>query len=291
VGNLRGRRDDPGVSDGPSDGIGPTVGAGPTPSPDGHGSAPSGRYGRGTVQTAAQAEEAVRHDRHRRPEDHLHPHRRGARPWPPTRCCPSSRPSPARPVCRSRRRHLPGRAHPRRVRRPTRRRPAPARHPRRAGRPRPAPEANIIKLPNISASIPQLKAAIAELQAKGYASPTTPTSPPPTTSVDAAARYDKVKGSAVNPVLREGNSDRRAPRSVKEYARKSHPHSMGVVGRLQDQRGHHVLGRLPHNERRSPWPPPARLRIEHVAAETARHGAQARLKRCWPARSSTARGS
>jgi isocitrate dehydrogenase len=89
------------------------------------------------------------------------------------------------------------------------------------------PEANIIKLPNISASIPQLKAAIAELQAAGYALPDYPDNP--TTDEEKAARaaYDKVKGSAVNPVLREGNSDRRAPASVKSYARK-HPHSMGA---------------------------------------------------------------
>lgn len=89
------------------------------------------------------------------------------------------------------------------------------------------PEANIIKLPNISASIPQLKAAIAELQGLGFAVPDYPDEI--RTEADAAARagYDKVKGSAVNPVLREGNSDRRAPASVKAYAR-SHPHSMGA---------------------------------------------------------------
>lgn len=83
------------------------------------------------------------------------------------------------------------------------------------------PEANIIKLPNISASIPQLKAAIAELQAQGYAVPDYEASP------EVQARYDKIKGSAVNPVLREGNSDRRAPSAVKNFARK-HPHSMGA---------------------------------------------------------------
>ena len=88
------------------------------------------------------------------------------------------------------------------------------------------PEANIIKLPNISASVPQLKAAIAELQSQGYALPDYPESPSTDEEKDARARYDKVKGSAVNPVLREGNSDRRAPSSVKSYAR-SHPHSMG----------------------------------------------------------------
>lgn len=89
------------------------------------------------------------------------------------------------------------------------------------------PEANIIKLPNISASIPQLKAAIAELQKKGYALPDFPETPGTDAEKDARARYAKVLGSAVNPVLREGNSDRRAPKAVKDYARK-HPHSMGA---------------------------------------------------------------
>ena len=89
------------------------------------------------------------------------------------------------------------------------------------------PEANIIKLPNISASIPQLKAAIAELQSKGYALPEYPDNPRTEGEKEIRARYDRIKGSAVNPVLREGNSDRRAPKAVKEYARK-HPHSMGA---------------------------------------------------------------
>jgi isocitrate dehydrogenase len=89
------------------------------------------------------------------------------------------------------------------------------------------PEANIIKLPNISASIPQLKAAIAELQSKGYKLPDYPDTPQTEAEKEIRARYDKIKGSAVNPVLREGNSDRRAPKAVKEYARK-HPHSMGA---------------------------------------------------------------
>ncbi len=88
------------------------------------------------------------------------------------------------------------------------------------------PDANIIKLPNISASVPQLKAAIKELQDQGYALPNYPDAPTDDVSRDIKARYDKVKGSAVNPVLREGNSDRRAPLSVKNYARK-HPHRMG----------------------------------------------------------------
>ncbi|GAB3657897.1 NADP-dependent isocitrate dehydrogenase [Zhihengliuella somnathii] len=89
------------------------------------------------------------------------------------------------------------------------------------------PEANIIKLPNISASVPQLKAAIAELQAAGYAVPDYPESPASDEETDIRARYDKIKGSAVNPVLREGNSDRRAPESVKSYVRKN-PHRMGT---------------------------------------------------------------
>lgn len=89
------------------------------------------------------------------------------------------------------------------------------------------PEANIIKLPNISASLPQLVATIKELQAKGYALPDYPEEPKTDTEKDVKARYDKIKGSAVNPVLREGNSDRRAPNAVKQYA-KANPHSMGA---------------------------------------------------------------
>ncbi len=89
------------------------------------------------------------------------------------------------------------------------------------------PEANIIKLPNISASVPQLKAAVAELQQKGYKLPDFPESPSTDAEKEIKARYAKVMGSAVNPVLREGNSDRRAPKAVKDYA-KAHPHSMGA---------------------------------------------------------------
>jgi isocitrate dehydrogenase len=92
------------------------------------------------------------------------------------------------------------------------------------------PDANIIKLPNISASIPQLKGAIAELQKQGYALPNYPDEPANDDEKKIRARYDKVKGSAVNPVLREGNSDRRAPNAVKQYARKN-PHSMGAWSR------------------------------------------------------------
>lgn len=89
------------------------------------------------------------------------------------------------------------------------------------------PDANIIKLPNISASLPQIKGAISELQEKGYALPDYPEDPSSEEEKAIRAKYDKVKGSAVNPVLREGNSDRRAPRAVKEFA-KQHPHSMGA---------------------------------------------------------------
>jgi isocitrate dehydrogenase len=89
------------------------------------------------------------------------------------------------------------------------------------------PDANIIKLPNISASIPQLKEAIAELQEKGFALPSYPADPKNDTEKEIKSRYDKIKGSAVNPVLREGNSDRRAPKPIKNYAKKN-PHSMGA---------------------------------------------------------------
>ncbi|WFO16289.1 NADP-dependent isocitrate dehydrogenase [Cellulophaga baltica 4] len=90
-----------------------------------------------------------------------------------------------------------------------------------------SPDANIIKLPNISASVPQLKEAITELQEKGYALPNYPDEPKSDEEKEIKSRYDKIKGSAVNPVLREGNSDRRAPRAVKNYAKKN-PHSMGA---------------------------------------------------------------
>ncbi len=89
------------------------------------------------------------------------------------------------------------------------------------------PSANIIKLPNVSASIPQLKAAITELQSQGFDIPDYPENPTTDADRESRARYDKVKGSAVNPVLREGNSDRRAPASVKNFARQ-HPHRMGA---------------------------------------------------------------
>lgn len=89
------------------------------------------------------------------------------------------------------------------------------------------PDANVIKLPNISASVPQLTAAIKELQSKGFAVPDYPADPQTDEEKAVRERYDRIKGSAVNPVLREGNSDRRAPKAVKNFAKK-HPHSMGA---------------------------------------------------------------
>jgi isocitrate dehydrogenase len=97
------------------------------------------------------------------------------------------------------------------------------------------PDANIIKLPNISASIPQLQAVIKELQSQGYALPDYPEEPANDQEAEIKKTYDKIKGSAVNPVLREGNSDRRAPGSVKNYAR-NNPHSMGTWS--SDSRSH-----------------------------------------------------
>ena len=131
------------------------------------------------------------------------------------------------------------------------------------------PEANIIKLPNISASIPQLKAAIAELQAAGYALPDYPDTPSTDDEKAARAAYDKVKGSAVNPVLREGNSDRRAPASVKSYARK-HPHSMGAWS--ADSKTNVATmdaDDFRHNEASTVVAADTTLRVEHVAADGA----------------------
>ena len=128
------------------------------------------------------------------------------------------------------------------------------------------PEANIIKLPNISASIPQLKAAIAELQARGYAVPDYPETPANDAEKDIKARYDKVKGSAVNPVLREGNSDRRAPKAVKDYARK-HPHKMAPWSKDSKTRVA-TMGRndFCSNEKSLTLPAATTARIEFVPA-------------------------
>ena len=128
------------------------------------------------------------------------------------------------------------------------------------------PDANIIKLPNISASVPQLKAVIAELQAKGYAIPDYPEEPQTDEERSARAAYDRVKGSAVNPVLREGNSDRRAPRAVKEYARKN-PHPMGAW--KSDTRSHVVTmsaGDFRNNEQSVTVGAQSTVRIEHISS-------------------------
>ncbi|WP_365695696.1 NADP-dependent isocitrate dehydrogenase [Nocardioides sp.] len=131
------------------------------------------------------------------------------------------------------------------------------------------PEANIIKLPNVSASVPQLKAAIAELQSQGYDLPDYPESPDSDEERDVRARYDKVKGSAVNPVLREGNSDRRAPSSVKNYARK-HPHRMGAWT-PESKTNVATMGQHDFfsNEASVVLEADDTLRIEHVAADGA----------------------
>ncbi|AXE23994.1 NADP-dependent isocitrate dehydrogenase [Streptomyces globosus] len=131
------------------------------------------------------------------------------------------------------------------------------------------PEANIIKLPNISASIPQLKAAVAELQAQGYALPDYPDDPKTDEEREIRARYDKVKGSAVNPVLREGNSDRRAPGSVKNYA-KAHPHRMGAWT-AESKTNVATMGEndFRSTEKSTVIAEGGSLRIEHVAADGA----------------------
>ncbi|NNK43378.1 MAG: NADP-dependent isocitrate dehydrogenase [Myxococcales bacterium] len=129
------------------------------------------------------------------------------------------------------------------------------------------PEANIIKLPNISASVPQMKAAVAELQAKGFAVPDYPEEPKTDEERATAQRYGKVKGSAVNPVLREGNSDRRAPLAVKEYAR-ANPHPMGAWS--SDSKTHVATmssGDFFHNEKSITLPAATMVRIEHVAKD------------------------
>ncbi len=132
-----------------------------------------------------------------------------------------------------------------------------------------SPEANIIKLPNISASVPQLKACIAELQAKGYPLPDYPDEPSTGEERETRARYDRVKGSAVNPVLRQGNSDRRAPRSVKEFAKK-HPPPMKAWAEGSET---HVAtmdsGDFRGNERSLTLTAATTARIEHVAEDGA----------------------
>ncbi|MDB4429325.1 NADP-dependent isocitrate dehydrogenase [Akkermansiaceae bacterium] len=129
------------------------------------------------------------------------------------------------------------------------------------------PEANIIKLPNISASVPQLVAAISELQEKGYALPDYPEVPANDDEADIKSRYDKVKGSAVNPVLREGNSDRRAPKAVKEYA-KANPHSMGAWASDSKTRVSTMsAGDFASNEQSVTIPEATEVKIELTAAD------------------------
>ena len=131
------------------------------------------------------------------------------------------------------------------------------------------PEANIIKLPNISASMPQLKAAIAELQAQGYRLPDYPDAPANEDEKQVKARYDRVKGSAVNPVLREGNSDRRAPKSVKQYAR-NNPHPMGAWSSdSKTHVAHMKSGDFLSNEKSTTLGEDGNVRIELVAADGA----------------------
>ena len=127
------------------------------------------------------------------------------------------------------------------------------------------PDANIIKLPNISASIPQLKATIKELQDKGYALPDYPDSPSTDIERDIRSRYDKIKGSAVNPVLREGNSDRRAPKAVKNFAKKN-PHKMGAWS--ADSKSHvssMTSGDFRSNEKSTTLDAATDVKIEFVA--------------------------
>ncbi len=129
-----------------------------------------------------------------------------------------------------------------------------------------APDANIIKLPNVSASVPQLHAAILELQSQGYAVPDFPEAPQTEAEKATHARYARVLGSAVNPVLREGNSDRRVAKAVKDYARK-HPHSMGKWSADSATRVAHMgHGDFYGNEQSAVIPAAGQLRIEHVAA-------------------------
>jgi len=129
------------------------------------------------------------------------------------------------------------------------------------------PEANIIKLPNVSASVPQMKAAVAELQAKGFAVPDYPEEPKTDEERAIAERYGRVKGSAVNPVLREGNSDRRAPHAVKEYAR-ANPHPMGAwTGASKTHVSTMSSGDFFHNEKSVTVPAATSVRIEHVATD------------------------
>ncbi len=140
------------------------------------------------------------------------------------------------------------------------------------------PEANIIKLPNISASVPQLEAAIKELQSKGYAIPNYPEDPKNEVEKTIKTKYDKIKGSAVNPVLREGNSDRRAPKAIKNYAKKN-PHSMGAWS--PDSKTHVATmtsGDFAHNEKSVTLDHATSIKIIHIDS----HGKSTLLKDSFP---------
>ena len=140
------------------------------------------------------------------------------------------------------------------------------------------PEANIIKLPNISASIPQLEAAIKELQSKGFKLPNYPEDPKNDSEKSIKLRYDKIKGSAVNPVLREGNSDRRAPKAIKNYAKKN-PHSMGAWS--PDSKTHVATmtkGDFAHNEKSITLGHPTSIKIVHTSSQ----GSKTILKDSFP---------
>ena len=129
------------------------------------------------------------------------------------------------------------------------------------------PEANLIKLPNISASVPQLKEAIAELQSQGFRIPNYEDNPQNDEERDAKSRYDRVKGSAVNPILREGNSDRRAPKAVKNFA-KNNPHSMGQWSQNSKSRVITMSsGDFAHNEKSATLAEPTTVNIVHVDSD------------------------
>ena len=149
------------------------------------------------------------------------------------------------------------------------------------------PEANIIKLPNISASVPQLRPRSRSCGPRATPCPTTPTSRRRPAEIDIKARYDKVKGSAVNPVLREGNSDRRAPASVKHYAR-NHPHSMGAWSRDSKTSVAHMDGDDFRSNEQSVTMAERRHAADRARRRpTARSPCSRSRSRCWPARWST----
>ena len=131
------------------------------------------------------------------------------------------------------------------------------------------PEANVIKLPNVSASVPQIKACIRELQGKGYPLPDYPDEPKSDAEREVRARYDRVKGSAVNPVLREGNSDRRAPKSVKEFVRANPPRMKPWAEGSKTHVATMEAGDFRHNESSVTLSEATTVRIEHVAEDDA----------------------